>query len=239
MRSTKEQEGREHRRAVAVALSDESHQLTGERKFPCIYADPAWKRKAGIGDRAYENHYPTADWDDILALPVEPMLLPDAWGFIWIPRAHMLALHPVNYTVEIDDGSKHDVSIKTPLIWAIARAWGFDNYSTCFVWTKTDDEHPEDQGLGLVVRDQDEILCMFKRGRGLPKPASSEKFGSNHRERSKPLGHSRKPEFYRRMIETMTGGLPVLELFARVDADHPLPENWTPWGNEALSEAAE
>jgi hypothetical protein len=74
---------------------------------------------------------------------------------------------------------------------------------------------------------------LFKRGRGLPKPATDEKFGSNHRERSKPLGHSRKPEFYREMIATMSGGLPVMELFARVDADHPLPDNWHAWGNEA------
>ena len=59
------------------------------------------------------------------------------------------------------------------------------------------------------------MLCLLMRGEGLPKPSGAEKFGSNHRERSKPLGHSRKPEHYRRMIESMTGGLPVLELFAR------------------------
>src|SRR5690606_27528268 len=53
-----------------------------------------------------------------------------------------------------------------------------------------------------------------------------------HRERSKPLGHSRKPEFYRQMIATMCGGLPVMELFARVDAEHPLPPKWEGWGNQ-------
>jgi N6-adenosine-specific RNA methylase IME4/ParB-like chromosome segregation protein Spo0J len=227
---------RQARRDLAQALSDTSVDLHGYRQVPCIYADPAWKRKAGVGDRAYENHYPTASWDDIMKLPVKELLLPNAWGFIWIPRAHMLALHPVTYTVEVPGtGEFIDVKIRTPLIWAIARAWGFDAYSTCFVWTKTDEDHPDDMGTGLVVRDQDEILCLFKKGNGLPKPDNDEKFTSNHRERAGE--HSRKPQFYRDMIATMTGGVPVLELFARVDVENPLPPNWQAWGNEAREEA--
>jgi N6-adenosine-specific RNA methylase IME4 len=118
-----------------------------------------------------------------------------------------------------------------PLAWAIAQAWGCDDYSTCFVWTKTDEQHPDDHGSGLIVWDQDEILCLFKRGRGLPMPAGSEKVGSNHRER--PREHSRKPDHYRTMIKTMTGNVPVLELFARVDPEHPLPANWHAWGHQA------
>jgi hypothetical protein len=31
-------------------------------------------------------------------------------------------------------------------------------------------------------------------------------------------------------------GLPVLELFARVDAEHPLPEGWGAWGNQSGAE---
>lgn len=228
---------RQTRRDLAQALSDTSVDLHGYRQVPCIYADPAWKRKAGVGDRAYENHYPTASWDDIMGLPVKRLLLPDAWGFIWIPRAHMLALHPVTYSVEVlDTGQIVDVKIPTPLIWAIARAWGFDAYSTCFVWTKTDEEHPDDMGTGLVVRDQDEILCLFKKGSGLPKPDNNEKFTSNHRERARE--HSRKPQHYRDMIATMTGGVPVIELFARVDVENPLPPNWQAWGNQAEEETA-
>lgn len=240
----RKEEQRQARDNLARDLSDTSAELTGMRRFPCIYADPAWKRKAGIGDRAYENHYRTMDWDDILALPVKDLLLPDAWGFIWIPRAHMLALHPVSYTIETDDGAKHDVVIKTPLIWAIARAWGFDNYSTCFVWTKTDEDHPDEHGTFLLARDQDEILCLFKKGNGIARPEPEDIFGSNHRERSRTLGHSVKPPFYREMIARMTRGLPVCELFARHDPENPLPQNWEGWGNESassenLGEAAE
>jgi hypothetical protein len=34
------------------------------------------------------------------------------------------------------------------------------------------------------------------------------------------------------MINQFTGGQDVLELFARVDTKHPLPPNFTPWGNQ-------
>jgi N6-adenosine-specific RNA methylase IME4 len=226
---------RENRTNLATALSNSSLELTGTRQFPCIYADPPWSRKAGIGGRAYENHYPTMTWDEIMALPVRNQTLPDAWLFLWLPRAHVLVLHPVKYRIAIDDGSVHEMEIRTPLAWAIAKAWGFNEFSTLAVWTKTDEDHPDDAGTGLIFRDQDEILCLFKKGRGLPMPKPADKFGSNHRERSKPLGHSRKPQFYRDMIARMTGGLPVLELFARADAENPLPENWEAWGNESQS----
>lgn len=227
-----EADGRERRRALQQALSDETAKLPMGRRFPVVYADPPWHRKQGVTGRSYENHYPTMTWDDICALPVRDLLLPDAWVFLWIPRAHMFALHTVDMEFATDDGCVITRKVQMPLAWAVARAWGCDSYSTAFVWTKTDEEHPEDQGGGVITFDQDEILLLFKRGRGLPKPDTKEKFGSNHRERSKPLGHSRKPEFYREMIATMCGGLPVMELFARVDAEHPLPPKWEGWGNQ-------
>jgi N6-adenosine-specific RNA methylase IME4 len=230
-----EEDGRERRRALQQALSDETAKLPTGRRFPVVYADPPWHRKQGVTGRSYENHYPTMTWDDICALPVRDLLLPDAWVFLWIPRAHMFALHPVDMEFADDDGRVITRKVMLPLAWAVARAWGCDSYSTAFVWTKTDEEHPEDQGGGVITFDQDEILLLFKRGRGLPKPDTKEKFGSNHRERSKPLGHSRKPEFYREMIATMCGGLPVMELFARVDTEHPLPPRWEGWGNQTES----
>jgi N6-adenosine-specific RNA methylase IME4 len=237
LRHGREEQQRQSRRDLAEALSEKSAELSPVgRKYPCIYADPAWRRKAGEGNRSYENHYRTMDWDAIMALPVKDRLLPDAWVFLWIPRAHLFSLHDVLTEVRLEGGAAATAWVKMPLAWAIAKAWGCDSYSTCFVWTKTDDDHPNEQGTGLVVRDQDEILCLFKRGRGLPKPKSDEKFGSNHRERSKPLGHSRKPEHYRRMIASMTGGLPVLEMFARIDDAHPLPPNWDGWGDQGAFE---
>lgn len=218
------------RRQLAQELSDATALSPSGRKFAVLYADPAWTRKAGVGDRAYENSYVTMSWDDIIAMPVAARLLPDAWGFIWVPRAHMLALHPV----EIDTPLGR-TTVKLPLIWAVAQAWGFDAYSTCFIWTKTDEDTPDDHGLGLIAWDQDEVLCMFKRGRGLPKPDNDKKYGSNHRERAGK--HSAKPTHYRDMINDMTGGAPVLELFAREDEGHVLPANFFTWGNQSKNTA--
>jgi N6-adenosine-specific RNA methylase IME4 len=228
-----ENEQRENRRTLARDLSNRAAELPSGRKYPCAYIDPPWHRKQGVTNRSYENHYPTMSWDDILALmgQVSDLLLPDAWVFLWIPRAHLLALHPVPMEFKTDDGEVLERAVKLPLAWAVARAAGCDSYSTCFVWTKTDEAHPDDIGGGIIVRDQDELLLLFKRGRGLPKPARDEIFNSNFRERKRE--HSRKPDHYRDMIQTMTGGLPVLELFARVDAEHPLPEGWDAWGNQA------
>jgi N6-adenosine-specific RNA methylase IME4 len=228
-----ENEQRENRRALARDLSNRAAELPSGRKYPCAYIDPPWHRKQGVTNRSYENHYPTMTWDEILALmaQVSDLLLPDAWVFLWIPRAHLLALHPVPMEFKTDDGEVLERAVKLPLAWAVARAAGCDSYSTCFVWTKNDEEHPDEIGGGIIVRDQDELLLLFKRGRGLPKPARDEIFNSNHRERKRE--HSRKPDHYRDMIQTMTGGLPVLELFARVDAEHPLPEGWDAWGNQA------
>lgn len=239
-----EERQRQARRDLQVALSEKSLELTGLRRYAAIYFDPPWRRKQGITDRSYENHYITMSWDEIVAwaASMRERLLDDAWGFMWVPRAHAFALHPVTYKIDIGGGELVEAAIKTPLAWAVARAMGFDNYSTGFDWTKTDEDHVDDCGTGILVRDQDEWLLMFKKGRGNPKPASSEIFGSNHRERSKPLGHSRKPQFYREMIAKMVGpGVPVLECFARHDAQFPLPEGWDSWGNQAepTREAAE
>ncbi|APO53480.1 hypothetical protein LUI11_15415 [Bradyrhizobium diazoefficiens] len=228
--------GAEHRRDLAQTLSDASAQLAPSgRKYPVIYADPAWRRHQGVTNRSYENHYPTMTWDEICALPIAQMVLPDAWLFLWIPRAHAFALHEIEAEVEVaETGEIVRARVAMPLGYAVAKAWGFDAYSTCAVWTKTDAEHPDVAGTGKIFRDQDELLLLFKRGQGLPMP--DKKFGSNHRER--PREHSRKPDFYRDMIQSMAAGLPVLELFARVDAEHPLPEGWGAWGNQANEDPA-
>lgn len=222
---------RVHRNSLARELSDRSAQISPSgRKYPVIYADPAWRRNQGVTDRSYENHYPTMTWLEICALAIAEMVLPDAWLFLWIPRAHAFALHEIETEVEVvGTGEIVQAKVAMPLGYAVAKSWGFDSYSTLAVWTKTDEAHPNVAGTGKIFRDQDELLLLFKRGQGLPMP--EKKFGSNHRER--PREHSRKPDFYRDMIASMAGGLPVLELFARVDAEHPLPEGWGAWGNQA------
>ncbi|WP_018456826.1 hypothetical protein [Bradyrhizobium sp. WSM4349] len=241
-----EERGRAHRRNLAAVLSEQSAELPAGPMVPAVYLDPPWRRQGGIGDRAYENHYPTMTWPEILDYlrQVAPRLLPDSWAFMWIPRPHLLALVEIELEVMVKaTGEITPALLEVPLGWACGQALGMDSYSTCYVWTKTDEAHPDVSGSGLLVWDQDELLLQFKRGRGLPKPSGWEKFGSNHRERA--TDHSRKPEHYRRMIASMVGcdddgrPLPVLELFARVDAEHPLPPGWIASGNQAAASAIE
>ena len=226
---------RQARQDLAVTLSNASADLPSGRKYPVIYADPPWHRNQGVTSRSYENHYPTMAWADICAMGVKDLVLPDAWLFLWIPRAHAFAWHEAEFeATNVQTGEVAKVRGPMPLASAVALSWGFGDYSTAFVWTKTDEQHPDEGGGAIIVRDQDELLLMFKRGNGLPKP--DKKFGSNHRERSRPLGHSTKPQFYRDMIATMAGdGIPCLELFARFDPDRPAPAAWDLWGNQAAA----
>jgi hypothetical protein len=191
-----DQEGREARRELAKTLSNASAALPTGRKYPVIYADPAWLRKQGVYLAFLRK--PLSDHDLVGDLRAAGQRYRPA-GCLAVsldPRAHAFALHEIETEVTLLDGTVTRARVKMPLAWAVAHSWGFDAYSTAFVWTKTGEDHPDEAGGAVQVRDQNELLLMFKRGRGLPKPDNGEKFGSNHRERSRPLGHSTKPQHF-------------------------------------------
>ena len=123
------------RRQLARELSDcAALQPTG-RKFPVIYADPAWRRKAGIGSRAYENHYVTMAWGEILAMPVASRMLPDSWGFVWIPRAHLLALVEIEMETPLGH-CPHESAARL----GHPNKVGLRQLLDVLIWTKTDEE---------------------------------------------------------------------------------------------------
>ncbi|HWX36746.1 MAG TPA: MT-A70 family methyltransferase [Steroidobacteraceae bacterium] len=196
----------ERRIEVQRSLSDETAVLAvSGRKFPVIYADPATKFLAGLGPKSTENHYRTMSMDALCAMgdAVQARCLPSCQAFIW-STVPQLAL----------------------TITRILPAWGFTYSSSC-MWDKTDADHENEIGPGFVFRNQHEILLYCTRGNP---PGPYIKPLSIYRERKRE--HSRKPDYYRQMIADMTRNLPVLELFARVDAEHPLPTGWKSWGNE-------
>ncbi len=204
-----------HARRVEVqrTLSDETAVLAASgRKFPVLYADPATKFLAGLGTRSTENHYRTMSMDELCAMggAVQKRCLPNSQAFIWTTVPQL-----------------------ANTIARILPAWGFCYSSSC-VWDKTDADHENEMGPGFVFRNQHEILIYATRG---APPGPAFKPLSIYRERKRE--HSRKPDYYRRMIAEMTNNLPVLEMFARIDAEHPLPAGWEGWGNESVLEAAE
>lgn len=186
-------------------LSDKSAELEGGRKFPVIYADPATRFLSGFGPKSIENHYPTMTMDELCDLPVAARAMPACQLFVWTTVPQL-----------------------ANTITRILPSWGGFKYSSHCMWDKTDEDHDDEIGAGLVFRNQHEVLIYATRGNP---PGPSWRPKSIYRERKRE--HSRKPDYYREMIRRMTGGLPVLELFARVDAEHPLPIGFYAWGNQA------
>jgi N6-adenosine-specific RNA methylase IME4 len=200
------------RRGLEQELSDASALLKGGRRFPNILADPATKFLSGFGNRSIENHYGTMTVEQLCALPVKDRALTAARLFIWSTVPQLANT------------------------FKIAEAWGFPDYSSHMVWDKTSPDHPDHGGTGHVFINQHELLLYFKRGNPAGPTRGTQPL-SIYREPKRE--HSRKPDYFRHMINEFTGGQDVLELFARVDAEHPLLPNFTPWGNELTAHAGE
>lgn len=80
----KANEGRRAERAERIRkIADASADLPTGRKFPLIYFDPPTKYAAGDSNRSTENHYPTMTEEQIAALPVGDLALPDAILLMW------------------------------------------------------------------------------------------------------------------------------------------------------------
>ena len=97
---------------------------------------------------------------------------------------------------------------------AILEAWGF-TYKSCFVWVK-----PQ-MGIGNYWRVSHEFMLLGVKG-GLVFADHGQMSWLRHDR----IGHSRKPEAIRQIIEKVSPG-PYLELFGRRPID-----GWTVYGNE-------
>lgn len=186
-------------------------ELPNAGRYGVVYADPAWRFRTrsakGVGRKSPEFHYPTATLDDMAALPVREVVGPDCLLFMWVTWPFMLAEH---------DG---DVAPR-----ALARAWGFDSYSTGGAWAKqTRTGRAWQFGTGYRFRSASEPLVLFQRG-------SPAWFSKSERNLwvAPVREHSRKPDCVRAMIERAAGpSVPKLELFSRTTA-----QGWDVWGNQ-------
>lgn len=98
--------------------------------------------------------------------------------------------------------------------FTVMDAWGFD-YKSVMVWVK-----PQ-MGIGNYLRLSHEFLMLATRG-GLTGRSTSQRSVIEHDR----MGHSQKPEVFRRAAEAVSPG-PYLELFGRRQS-----EGWTVWGNQ-------
>jgi len=99
----------------------------------------------------------------------------------------------------------------------VVRAWGFSPISLV-TWCK------KQPGVGVYVRNNTEHAILAKRGR----PPVTEKAASATWYLWPRAEHSRKPDAFYDLVETITPG-PYLELFAR-----RARFGWSYWGDESL-----
>lgn len=100
----------------------------------------------------------------------------------------------------------------------VLNAWGF-TYRTCAVWDK------QHIGMGYWFRGQHELLLVGVKGE-FNAPEPTKRVSSVYSE--KRTKHSKKPDYYYKLIEQMFPDGKYLELFAR----NKFNDKWTVWGNE-------
>ena len=160
------------------------------KKYKIIYADPPWQyrvySKKGQGRRA-ENHYPTMNIKDIMALPVDKIADKDCILFLWITFPCL----------------KEGIEVM--------ERWGF-KYKTCgFNWVKRNKKkNTYFMGLGFWTRSNSEVCLIGTKGQ--PKRVSKSVPQICD---ARIMEHSRKPAEIRERIVELCGELPRIELFAR------------------------
>jgi len=185
------------------------------QKYNVIYADPPWQTKAGrdLGkykveegkqvfnvkdNKSRELPYKSMSVAEICNLPIKNLAADNAHLYLWVTNQYLLKAQEV------------------------IAAWGF-KYSTTLVWCKK----PLGGGLGGNYKISTEFLLFATRG----SLKANERHTGTWFEVKRPYVngypcHSKKPEFFRELIEKVSPG-PYLELFARHET-----EGWSVFGNE-------
>lgn len=134
IRAKKAEDRRDERMAKIVEISRGNKDLTSDKKYPVIYADPPWRYEhTETESRAVENQYPTMSLDEICEMPISNIAHDDCVLFMW-------ATSP-----KLEDAFR------------VLNAWGF-KYRTCAVWDK------EVIGMGYYFRQQHELLLVATKG---------------------------------------------------------------------------
>jgi N6-adenosine-specific RNA methylase IME4 len=159
-------------------------------KYCAILADPpwsfrTWSGKTGTPHRTANDHYRTAKYNVLSAIPVAEWAAPDCALFMWVVDSHI------------------DESI------CLADAWGFAFKTKAFTWVKISASGVPKIGMGYWTRKQTEICLLFTRGK--PKRISK---GVRELIQAPRREHSRKPDETYERIEALVAG-PYLEMFAR------------------------
>ena len=134
IRAARQEARRAERIELVAKMAEPSPELTTERRYPVIYADPPWRYEFVESEsRAIENQYPTMELEELCALPVSSRATDDAILFLWA------------------------TSPKLAEAMRVIEAWGF-TYRSSAVWVK------QQLGMGYYFRQQHELLLVATRG---------------------------------------------------------------------------
>lgn len=168
-------------------------------KYVVIYADPPWKYTSG--DQHTDETQETVIGDHYPSMTIREICQ--------LPVLQMASQDCVLF-----------LWVTSPLLdesFEVIKAWGFD-YKASMVWDK------EAHNVGNYVSVRHEFLLICTRG---DTPKVHKLADSVYTETR--TEHSRKPTYFRDLIDTMYPNGKRVELFARGDT----PAHWDSWGNEA------
>jgi N6-adenosine-specific RNA methylase IME4 len=167
-------------------------------RYRTIVADPPWNvmggpLAGGVGEgfkfpgdaRSRPLPYQTMKAQDIAALPVGDLALPDCSLYLWTVNAYI------------------------EQAYAVARAWGFSPSTLC-IWAK----NPMGGGLGGTFGITTEYFLYARRGKPQDHRVTGTWFNWKRRYVNGKPSHSTKPDAFYDLVEQVSPG-PYLELFAR------------------------
>jgi len=169
-------------------------------KYSVIYCDPPWKYTSG-DQHTHETQ------ETVIGTHYPSMTIPELCR---LPVKQMAYENAVLF-----------MWATSPLLqesFDIIKAWGFE-YKTSMVWDKVA------HNVGNYVSVRHEFLLICTRGVTPKVPKLVDSVYTEER-----TEHSRKPKYFRDLIDELYPDGKRVELFARGE----LPDNWDAWGNEAL-----
>ena len=183
--------GTNGREALTVAARD-LLRFAKNRRFATVLADPPWRFTNRTGKMAPEHkrlsRYGTMTFEEIMALPVQNLVLPTAHLYLWCPNALL------------------------PQGLEVMKAWGF-SYKSNIVWHKVRKDGGSDgRGVGFYFRNVTELILFGVKGKSARTLAPGRRQVNLLATRKRE--HSRKPDEQYEIIERCSLG-PFLELFAR------------------------
>ncbi len=179
------------------------------KKYKTIVADPPWQYgkwgKASDTPLARKK-FPNGQWKEDFSLPYSHMTVGE------IKELPVAGMAEDDCDLYLWTTQKY-----LPYAFEVMAAWGF-KYCQTLTWCKT----PRGTGQGGLFCPTTEFLLLGRKGKMPKKPRIDSTWWNVKRTQK----HSKKPEFFQDLIESVSDG-PRVELFARRGR-----EGWDVWGNE-------